>query len=122
MTPWRARTSTGRHIHAGAGRGALEAEDVEGSRRLLEESIGEALHDAEPATGMQTGTTTLQPELPGRSGLAAEDWGFLTGSVIALLLGAWLAFRFRPHDSVRALRGRLADSRGSTPQEERSRR
>lgn len=101
---------------------ALETEDVEGAQQLLQDSISEALHDSEPATGMQTGTTTVEPELPGRSGLAAEDGGFLAASVIAVLLGAWLTFRFRPQDSIRDLRGRLAGSDGSTSQEEGSRR
>lgn len=52
---------------------ALEAEDVEGARRLLQDSIAEALHNRPPATGMDSGATTVRPELEGRSGLADED-------------------------------------------------
>lgn len=95
---------------------ALEAEDIEGARRLLQKSITEALHNPPPATGMQSGTTVVRLELPGRSGLATEDWGFLAAAVIAALLGAWLTFRFRPHDSFRTLRTRLAGFDGSMPQ------
>ena len=95
---------------------ALETEDVKGSRRLLQESIAVAMHNLPPATGMQSGTTIVRPELPGRSGLAAEDWGLLAAAVLAALLGAWLTFRFRPHDSIRALRTRLAGSDDSTSQ------
>ena len=87
---------------------ALEAEDVEEARRLLQDSIAEALHNRPPATGMDSGTIIVRPELEGRSGLAAEDWGFLAAALVALLVGAWLALRFRPHDSIRALRAQLA--------------
>lgn len=74
------------------------------------------MHNPPPATGMQSGTTIVRPELPGRSGLAPEDSGLLTAAVIAVLLGAWLTFRFRPHDSLRALRTRLAGSDDSSSQ------
>ena len=87
---------------------ALEAEDVEGARSLLQDSIAEAVHNRPPATGMDSGTTVVRPELEGRSGLAGEDWGFLTAALVALLLGAWLTVRFRPHDSIGALRTQLA--------------
>ena len=93
---------------------ALEAEDVERARSLLQDSIAEALHNRPPATGMDSGTTTVRTELEGRSGLADEDWGFLSAALLALLLGAWLTVRFRPHDSVRALRTQLADSPDET--------
>jgi hypothetical protein len=96
---------------------ALEAEDVEGARPLLLNSIAEALHNRPPATGMESGTTSVRPELEGRSGLAGEDWGFLAAALVALLLGAWLALRFRPHDSIRDLRTQLASGTGGTPQE-----
>jgi hypothetical protein len=97
---------------------ALEAEDIDGARRLLQESITEALNNLPPATGMQSGTTTVRPELAGRSGLAGQDWGFLTVSVLALLLGAWLTFRFRPPDTIRALRTRLAGADDSVSREQ----
>lgn len=96
------------------GMAALEAEEVEDARRLLQGSVTEALHDPPPATGMQSGTTIVRLEQPGRSGLASEDWGFLVAAVFTGLLGAWLTFRFRPQDSIRTLRVRLADSGGST--------
>ena len=99
---------------------ALEAEDVAGARGLLQESIAEALHDLPPGTGMDSGTTSVRPELPGRSGLAGEDWGFLATAAAALILGAWLTVRFRPRDSVRVLRTRLAGADGSTMREEGS--
>ena len=99
---------------------ALEAEDIDEARGLLEESIVEALHDQPTATGMESGTTIVRPELPGRSGLAGEDWGFLVTALAALVLGAWLTFRFRPRDSVRVLRTRLASADGTTTPEEGS--
>ena len=93
---------------------ALEAKDVERARSLLQDSIAEALHNRPPATGMDSGTTTVRTELEGRSGLAAEDWGFLSAALLALLLGVWLTVRFRPHDSIRALRTQLADGPDGT--------
>ena len=98
-------------------RAPLEADDVELARQLLQESIAEALHNPPPATGMQSGTTIVRTELPGRSGLTGEDWGFLAAGGIAVLLGGWLTIRFRPPESMRALRTRLADAGadGSAP-------
>ena len=96
---------------------ALEAGDIDGARKLLQESIAEALHNRPPATGMESGTTTVRPELPGRSGMTGEDWGLLLAAVLALILGAWLTFWFRPRESVRVLRARLAGAGGSTPEE-----
>ena len=98
------------------GMAALETGDVKGSRRLLQESITEAMHNQQPATGMQSGTTIVRPELPGRSGVTAEAWAFLAAALIAVLLGAWLTFRFRPRDSIRGLRTRLAGSDDSSSQ------
>lgn len=100
---------------------ALEAEDVEGARPLLQDSIAEALHNRPPATGMDSGTTSIQPELEGRSGLAGEDWGFLAAALVALLLGTWLSVRFRPHDSIRVLRTQLAGADHVNPTEPQER-
>ena len=99
---------------------ALEAEDIEAARGLLQDSIADALHNLPPATGMESGTTTVRPELPGRSGMTGEDWGLLVAAVLASLLGAWLTFWLRPRDSVRVLRTRLARADGSTTREEGS--
>ncbi len=96
---------------------ALEGDDVEEARSLLQDSIAEALHNRPPAVGMDTGTTIVRTELEGRSGLAGEDWAFLAVSVGALLLGAWLTVRFRPHDSIRTLRTQLAGGTGVTSQQ-----
>ena len=86
---------------------ALEAGQVRRARALLQDSIAEALADQPTATGYQTGTTKVVPALPGRPGLTGQDVGLLIGSVALGGLGLVLAYRFRPRDSVRALRGRL---------------
>ena len=87
---------------------ALEAGDADRARALLEGSIEQALSDLPPATGEQTGTRTVPSELPGRAGsLGGEDWGLLIASTLLMLLGLWLAARFRPADSTRVLRSRL---------------
>jgi hypothetical protein len=92
------------------GMAALQAGNVDQARSLLQDSIKDALDSLPPATGSQTGTTAVTPELPGRSGFSPQDWGFLAGSTVALLLGLWLAIRFRPHDTIRTLRSLLGPS------------
>lgn len=95
------------------GMAALEAGKVSRARDLLQESIREALESRPPAIGNQTGTTIVTPELPGRPGLHVQDWGFLAASALALLLGLWLAYLFRPHDTVPTLRSLLGPSTGA---------
>ena len=89
------------------GKAALEAGDAVQARTLLQDSIKEALSELPPATGNGTGTTIVSPELPGRHGLTGQDWLFLVASAVLVGAGAALAYRFRPHDSVAALRRRL---------------
>lgn len=89
---------------------ALEAGHPVQARVLLQDSIKEALRMLPPATGNGTGTTVVAPALPGRTALSGQDWGFLVVSVALLVVGLALAFRFRPHDSVRQLRRLLGAS------------
>lgn len=89
-------------------RAALQAHQVTAARALLQQSITGALSRLGPATGEQTGTTSVLTPLPGRAGLTGQDWGF---GVIALLLavaGIVLALRFRPADNLSQLRRRLS--------------
>ena len=90
------------------GMAALEAGDADRARTLLQDSIAAALRDLPPATGNQTGTTLVTPELPGRTGLHGQDWIFLVLSLGIGAVGVWLSILFRPSDNVRALRTRLA--------------
>lgn len=98
---------------------ALEAGQVATARDHLQASIEEALHDLPLATGTETGTTVVVPETSGGSGIDSEEWGLLIASFALLLLGVWLAVRFRPRDTVRALRRSLAggdtDESAGTP-------
>ena len=55
--------------------------------------------------------TVVIPALPGRKGLTGGDWGLLVASLVLLLAGIGLAFRFRPQDTVGELRRRLGASR-----------
>ncbi len=86
---------------------ALEAGDATGARTLLQDSIKEALSMQPPATGNETGTTRIVPELPGRASFGAQEWLFLVVSVVLLLTGSWLAYVFRPHESIGVLRSLL---------------
>lgn len=86
---------------------ALDAGQVGQARTLLQSSIKQALSELAPAMGEETGTTVVVPALPGRNALTGRDWGFLTASLIFLLAGLGLAFRFRPSDNIRELRRRL---------------
>lgn len=86
---------------------ALEAMQVTQARTLLQDSIKAALAELPPAAGNQTGTTVVVPELPGRGNLTGLDVAFLVGSVVLVAAGLWLAYLFRPQDSVAVLRSRL---------------
>lgn len=90
---------------------ALEEDQVDTARTLLQGSIKEALSELPPATGEETGTTLIVPALPGWDGLTGSDWSFIAASVICLLAGALLAYRFRPADTVGELRRRYEGSR-----------
>ncbi len=91
---------------------ALEAAEVEQGRALLQESITEAVADLPLATGYETGTGVVAPELPGRDALQAGDWVVLVLSVLVGGVGAWLSVRYRPGDTVAELRRRLGASDG----------
>ncbi len=91
---------------------ALEAEDIGQARTLLEQSIQTAISDLPPAIGQESGTRLVVLPLRGRGGLTGQDWAFGAGSLVLLLVGAALAFRFRPHDTVRQLRISLARDAG----------
>lgn len=95
---------------------ALEAGQPGRARALLQHSITEALSMLGPATGEETGTTVVVPALPGRYGLTGRDWGFLAASMVLLLAGVWMAYRFRPGDSIGELR-RRSDASHRTPVE-----
>lgn len=86
---------------------ALEAEQIDTARTLLQASITQALTKLPPATGGETGTTVIEPALDTRDGMSGTDWLFIGISMLALLAGVLLAFRFRPADTVGELRRRM---------------
>ena len=86
---------------------ALETGRVALARTLLQGSIEGALAQLPTATGYETGTTVVVPAMPGRTGLTGQDTGLLVASIAVAGLGLLLAYRFRPHDSIRELRGQL---------------
>lgn len=86
---------------------ALESGDASTARRLLQDSIKTALARQPRATGNETGTTKIVPELHGRTGFGGQDWLFLLVSIVAVVAGTWLAVVFRPHESVGVLRSLL---------------
>ena len=86
---------------------ALEAGQVVQGQALLQRSITEAMSKLAPATGEETGTKVVADPLPGRGALGGTGLLFLAGSVLLLLLGGGLAYRFKPADTVGQLRGRL---------------
>jgi hypothetical protein len=90
---------------------ALEQGDMHRVRSLLEQSIGARPHlggDVPPigetsslgsgalATGEQTGTNVAIDPLEPKRGLDGGAWVMLAVSLGLVLLGAWLALRWRP--------------------------
>lgn len=89
---------------------ALDAGSVEQGRALLQQSISVALSKLMPATGEETGTKVLLSAQSGRGRLALGGWVTLVASVLLLLLGFVVAWRFRPTDNLRELRRSLSPS------------
>lgn len=85
---------------------AVESENLDQARTLLQESIKEAMSSLAPATGEQTGTKVVLTALLTKDGLAGSDWLFLGASFVLLCVGVALAYRFRPVDTVSELRQR----------------
>lgn len=97
-----------------AAKDALDNGNMDGARTLLQESLqGGAPMPA--AAGEETGTTVVHDPLDPRGNLAGGDWVLLAISALVLALGAWLAVRYRPHESVRVLRRQLGPPPSSTP-------
>lgn len=89
-------------------REALEAGSADEAKPLLQDSIGEAIAELQPAVGEETGTTQMLPPLPPQTALSGTDWVFLALSVIATAVGIWLAVLFRPAESLRELSRTIA--------------
>lgn len=101
------------------GMSALESGDVDGARALLQESIAEALADRPLATGYDTGTSLVPSKLPGRGRLSGGDWLVMGLCVAVAGAGVWLSVRFRPHESMSALRLLLGTKPAATDRPER---
>lgn len=89
---------------------ALKAGDVSTAQDLLQRSIAVAVGSLEPAVGEQTGTSTIPSELPGRGPLTGLDWSLLATSALIAAVGAGLAVRLRPPDTLRTLQTRLGNA------------
>jgi hypothetical protein len=85
----------------------LMAGNVAQGRALLQHSITQALSQLPPPTGEDTGTKIVLDALPGRGALTATDWGFLIVSILLLLFGVGMSWRFRPTENIRELRQKL---------------
>jgi hypothetical protein len=92
----------------------LEAGKADEATSLLQESISEAIAELSPATGDQTGTTTVLPPLEGNGALSGLDWILLGLSAVLLLAGGGLAYLFRPQGGLSAL-GNDIRTAGTTP-------
>jgi len=94
---------------------AVEAGQVEHARALLEDSIADAIAAKPLATGYGSGTGLVPDRLDGRGPLDGADWFVLGLSVAVSGLGVWLSIKYRPHESMSALRMLL----GTTPDDKR---
>ena len=88
---------------------ALEAGQAVQAQALLQHSITEAVSKLMPATGEETGTKVVLDGLPGRGALGGAGWALLAASLLFLVLGGGLAYRFKPADTVGQLRERLGN-------------
>ncbi len=88
---------------------ALEAGQATQGQALLQHSITQAVSKLMPATGEETGTKVVLDGLPGRGALGGAGWAFLAASLLFVLLGSGLAYRFRPADTIDQLRQRLGN-------------
>jgi len=86
---------------------AMEAGKAVEAQALLQHSITQAVSKLMPATGEETGTKVVSDPLPGRGSLGSGGWAFLAASLLFVLLGGGLAYRFKPADTVSQLRERL---------------
>ena len=86
---------------------AMEAGKAVEAQALLQHSITEAVSKLKPAVGEETGTTVVSDPLPGRGALGGTGLMFLAASLLLLVLGGGLAYRFKPADTVGQLRERL---------------
>jgi len=86
---------------------AMEAGKAVEAQTLLQHSITEAVSKLMPAVGEETGTKVVADPLPGRGSLGGTGWAFLAASLLLLVLGGGLAYRFKPADTVGELRERL---------------
>jgi len=108
---------------------ALERDDMMSARSLLQRSIGarpdvsgtevhpilqvpKGSATVELATGEQTGTNVIVDTLAGRGDLTGADVVLLGIAAALALAGAFLARRWRPHDTIRALRRRFVTPTG----------
>jgi len=87
---------------------ALAAGRVQEGRVLLQLSIAEATSRLKAAVGEETGTKVVLSPLPGRGNLSGGDWALLVTSLLLVLLGGVLAWRFGPADNIGELRRRLS--------------
>jgi hypothetical protein len=97
-----------------AAKAALDNGNMDRARTLLQESL-QGGAPMPVAAGEETGTTVVHDVLNPRGNLAGGDWVLLAISVVVLALGAWLAVRYRPHESVRILRRQLRSPSSPTP-------
>ncbi|MEP7192080.1 MAG: hypothetical protein ABI903_04370 [Actinomycetota bacterium] len=88
---------------------ALEAGQATQAQALLQHSITEAVSKLPPATGEETGTKVVLDPLPGRGALGGTGLAFLAASLLFVLLGVGLAYRFRPQYTIDQLRERLGN-------------
>ena len=86
------------------GMSALESGNADEARALLQDSIAEALAGQQLATGYDTGTSLVPSELSGRGRLSGSDWLVMGLCVAVAGVGVWLSVRFRPNESMSALR------------------
>jgi hypothetical protein len=95
----------------------LKSGNADTARPLLQKSISEATAALKPATGEETGTTTVVPPFHGTVALSGTNWLLLILSMLVAVGGAILVYLLRPKENLRALTADILAARAQLANE-----
>jgi hypothetical protein len=99
------------------GKAELTAGNADTARSVLQKSISEATAALKPATGEETGTTTVVPPFQGTFSPSGANWFLLILSILAAVGGAILVWVLRPKENLKALTDDILAARAQLAKE-----